>query len=56
MQVVHWCQEKGIGLVLVGSEAPLVAGLVDTLKQSGIRCTAAVLNLCICIGQAQTLP
>ena len=56
MQVVHWCKEKGIGLVLVGPEAPLVAGLVDSLKQSGIRCTAAVLSLCGCIGQAQALP
>ena len=54
--MVHWCNEKGIGLVLVGPEAPLVAGLVDSLKQSGIRCTAAVLNLHVCIGQAQALP
>ncbi len=37
MQVVRWCQEKDIGLVLVGPEAPLVAGLVDSLKQTGIR-------------------
>jgi len=37
MQVVRWCKEKEIGLVLVGPEAPLVAGLVDSLKQNGIR-------------------
>ena len=36
-QVVRWCREKEIGLVLVGPEAPLVAGLVDSLKQEGIR-------------------
>lgn len=37
IQVVRWCREKEIGLVLVGPEAPLVAGLVDSLKQEGIR-------------------
>lgn len=37
MQVVRWCQAEEIGLVLVGPEAPLVAGLVDSLKQNGIR-------------------
>ena len=56
MQVVHWCKEKGIGLVLVGPEAPLVAGLVDSLKQSGIRCTTAVLNLCLCFCWARPSP
>ena len=37
VQVVRWCKEREIGLVLVGPEAPLVAGLVDSLKQGGIR-------------------
>jgi phosphoribosylamine--glycine ligase len=36
-QVVEWCQANGIGLVIVGPEAPLVAGLVDDLQQAGIR-------------------
>ena len=37
LQVARWCKENEIGLVLVGPEAPLVAGLVDTLKRGGIR-------------------
>ena len=37
LQVVRWCQDREIGLVLVGPEAPLVAGLVDSLKRTGIR-------------------
>ncbi|CAL5221485.1 g3686 [Coccomyxa viridis] len=36
-EVVRWCQDREIGLVLVGPEAPLVAGLVDSLKRTGIR-------------------
>ena len=56
MQVVHWCKEKGIGLVLVGPEAPLVAGLVDSLKQSGIRCSILSMRLCLRIGWARSLP
>ena len=55
VQVVHWCKEKGIGLVVVGPEAPLVAGLVDSLKQSGIRCTTALVSFCLCIGWARSL-
>lgn len=34
--VVKFCQERGIGLVVVGPEAPLVAGLVDDLTSEGI--------------------
>jgi phosphoribosylamine--glycine ligase len=34
--VVRFCQEHGIGLVVVGPEAPLVAGLVDDLTSEGI--------------------
>ncbi|BDA43270.1 Phosphoribosylamine-glycine ligase [Coccomyxa sp. Obi] len=36
-QVVRWCKDKEIGLVLVGPEAPLVSGLIDALKAGGIR-------------------
>jgi phosphoribosylamine--glycine ligase len=34
--VVAACAELGVGLVLVGSEGPLAAGLVDALSASGI--------------------
>jgi phosphoribosylamine--glycine ligase len=37
LQVVRWCKETEVGLVFIGPEAPLVAGLVDALKASGIR-------------------
>ncbi|GEP06220.1 phosphoribosylamine--glycine ligase [Methylobacterium oxalidis] len=32
-----FCEREGIGLVVVGPEAPLVAGLVDDLTAAGIR-------------------
>ncbi len=35
--VVAFCREKDIGLVVVGPEAPLVAGLADALTDAGIR-------------------
>lgn len=35
--VVGYCQENDIGLVVVGPEAPLAAGLVDALEDAGIR-------------------
>src|SRR3954463_2974495 len=35
--VVAFCRLQGIGLVVVGPEAPLVAGLVDDLAAAGIR-------------------
>ncbi|WP_321335582.1 phosphoribosylamine--glycine ligase [Breoghania sp.] len=35
--VVDFCREKNIGFVVVGPEAPLVAGLVDDLSEAGIR-------------------
>ena len=38
MQVVRWCRERGIGLVLIGPEAPLVGGLADALRTGGVRC------------------
>ncbi|MCX8255876.1 phosphoribosylglycinamide synthetase phosphoribosylamine-glycine ligase [Beijerinckiaceae bacterium RH AL1] len=34
--VVAFCSEKGVGLVVVGPEAPLVDGLVDDLEAAGI--------------------
>jgi len=35
--VAGFCREKGIDLVVVGPEAPLVAGLADDLRAQGIR-------------------
>ncbi|MCW2308183.1 phosphoribosylamine--glycine ligase [Rhodobium gokarnense] len=35
--VIAFCRDKEIGLVVVGPEAPLVAGLVDDLDAAGIK-------------------
>ncbi|MEP0456458.1 MAG: phosphoribosylamine--glycine ligase, partial [Roseibium sp.] len=35
--VIGFCREKQIDLVVVGPEAPLVAGLVDDLEAAGIK-------------------
>jgi phosphoribosylamine---glycine ligase len=35
--IVHFCEEKRIFLVVVGPEAPLVAGLADDLTAAGIK-------------------
>lgn len=35
-QVVRFCKDKDIGLVVVGPEVPLVAGLADDLEAAGI--------------------
>jgi phosphoribosylamine--glycine ligase len=35
--VVDFCRHEAIGLVVVGPEAPLVAGMVDDLEAAGIR-------------------
>jgi phosphoribosylamine--glycine ligase/phosphoribosylformylglycinamidine cyclo-ligase len=35
---IRFCKEKHIDLVLVGPEAPLAAGVVDSLTAEGIRC------------------
>lgn len=35
--VIAFCKEKGIDLVVVGPEAPLVAGLADDLRAAGIK-------------------
>ena len=34
--VLSLCREVGIDLVVVGPEAPLVVGLVDTLRRGGV--------------------
>ncbi len=36
--VIRFCKQNRIDLVLVGPEAPLAAGLVDSLSADGIRC------------------
>jgi phosphoribosylamine--glycine ligase len=36
--VVAFCHTKDIGLVVIGPEAPLVAGLADSLAKAGIKC------------------
>jgi phosphoribosylamine--glycine ligase len=36
--VIQLCKEKRIDLVIVGPEAPLAAGLADSLSAEGIRC------------------
>ena len=35
--VIRFCKEKDIGLVVIGPEAPLVAGLADDLEAAGIK-------------------
>lgn len=36
-EVIAFCREESIGLVVVGPEAPLVDGLVDDLSEAGIK-------------------
>jgi len=46
--IIAFCREKAIGLVVVGPEAPLVAGIVDALTAAGIKAfgpTAAAARL-----------
>lgn len=43
-----WCRETDIGFVVVGPEAPLAAGIVDSLEAAGVACfgpTAAAARL-----------
>ena len=35
--VARFCKEKGIGLVVIGPEAPLVAGLTNDLEAQSIK-------------------
>jgi len=37
-QVAVWAHEQGIGLVVVGPEAPLVQGVADAVRAQGIAC------------------
>jgi len=36
--IVDFCKQKNIDLVIIGPEAPLAAGLADSLSAEGIRC------------------
>src|SRR4029079_15008826 len=36
--VIRFCKENAIDLVVIGPEAPLVAGLIDDLTTAGIKC------------------
>ena len=36
--VASWASEHGIGLVVIGPEAPLVAGVADAVRSAGIPC------------------
>ena len=36
--VADWAREHGIGLVVIGPEAPLVAGVADAVRSAGIPC------------------
>ncbi|KAL8599687.1 hypothetical protein ACOMHN_064133 [Nucella lapillus] len=36
--VSAWCQEHGVGMVVVGPEDPLAAGIADHLTKKGIAC------------------
>ncbi len=36
--VIRFCKDNAVGLVVVGPEAPLVAGLADDLATAGINC------------------
>jgi len=36
--LLAFAHDNGVGLTIVGPEAPLVAGVVDTFEQAGLRC------------------
>ena len=36
--VADWAREHGVGLVVIGPEAPLVAGVADAVRSAGIPC------------------
>ena len=38
ISVATWARENGIGLVVIGPEAPLVAGVADAVRSAGIPC------------------
>ena len=37
-EVAAWARDNGIGLVVIGPEAPLVAGVADAVRAEGIAC------------------
>ncbi|MBR3235193.1 MAG: phosphoribosylamine--glycine ligase [Atopobiaceae bacterium] len=37
-EVATWAKDNGIGLVVIGPEAPLVAGVADAVRAAGIAC------------------
>jgi len=37
-EVAAWAKQNGIGLVVIGPEAPLVAGVADAVRAQGIAC------------------
>jgi len=37
-RLIQFCRDEGIDFVVVGPEAPLVAGITDRLEAAGIRC------------------
>ena len=37
-EVAAWAKQNGIGLVVIGPEAPLVAGVADAVRAEGIAC------------------
>ena len=37
-EVAEWARAHGIGLVVIGPEAPLVAGVADAVRSAGIAC------------------
>ena len=38
VDVAQWASQRGIGLVVIGPEAPLVAGVADAVRSAGIPC------------------
>ena len=38
VEVAHFAAEHGVGLVVIGPEAPLVAGVADAVRAAGIAC------------------
>ena len=59
---MKFCQDKGVGLVVVGPEAPLVAGLADDLMEAGVPTwgpsakaaqlegSKVFMKVCVCVG------
>jgi len=50
--VADFCRGNGVELVVVGPEAPLVAGLADALTAAGIKYVLLLLLLMDCFGSA----